>query len=49
MADPKAKTMNEVADAIEWAEALGRDPAEVKKLRDEYEKLYYSGPSSLGY
>ncbi len=49
MSDPKAKTMNAVADAIEWAQALGHDPAEVKKVRDEYEKLYYSGPSSLGH
>ncbi|HVZ64381.1 MAG TPA: hypothetical protein VG936_07405 [Lacunisphaera sp.] len=45
----KAKTMNDVADAIEWAEALGQDPAEVKKIRDEYEKLYYTGPTSLGH
>lgn len=47
--EQKARTMNEVADAIEWDEALGHDPVEVKKIRDEYEKLYYSGPTSLGH
>ncbi|HTL67477.1 MAG TPA: hypothetical protein VL200_07440 [Lacunisphaera sp.] len=47
--EQKAKTMNEVADALEWDQALGHDPAEIKKIRDEYEKLYYSGPSSLGH
>lgn len=45
----KAKQMNEVADAISWNEALGHDPAEEKRIRDEYEKLYYSGPTSLGH
>ena len=36
--------MNGLADAIELDTAVGRDPAQIKKLRDEYEKLYYSGP-----
>lgn len=47
--EQKTKQMNEVADAISWNEALGHDPAEAKKIRDEYEKLYYSGPTSLGH
>lgn len=40
----KARQMNELATGIEIQEALGRDPADIKKLRAEYTKLYYSGP-----
>jgi hypothetical protein len=40
----KARQMNELAAGIEIQEALGRDPAEIRKLRAEYTKLYYSGP-----
>jgi hypothetical protein len=40
----KANQMSGLADGIEMQELLGRDPAEIKKLRTEYEKLYYSGP-----
>ena len=40
----KAQQMNELAAGIEIQEALGRDPEEIKKLRAEYTKLYYSGP-----
>ena len=39
-----AAKMNELAAGIELQEALGRDPEEIKKLRAEYTKLYYSGP-----
>lgn len=42
--EQKARQMNELAAAIEMQAALGMDPKEVKKLRDEYLKLYYSGP-----
>jgi hypothetical protein len=40
----KATQMNSLAEGIEMQELLGRDPAEIKKLRAEYEKLYYSAP-----
>lgn len=40
----KARQMNEFAAALEMQAALGRDPEEIKKLRAEYTKLYYSGP-----
>jgi len=40
----KARQMNRLAFAIEMQAALGLDPEEVKKLRAEFEKLYYSGP-----
>lgn len=40
----KAAQMDTLADGIELQELLGRDPAEIKKLRAEYQKLYYSGP-----
>ena len=33
-----------LAAGIELQEAAGRDPEEIKKLRAEYVKLYYSGP-----
>lgn len=36
--------MNELAAGIELQAAFGRDPEEIKKLRAEYIKLYYSGP-----
>lgn len=42
--EQKANQMNSLAEGIEMQELLGRDPEEVKKLRAEYEKLYYSGP-----
>jgi len=42
--EQKAAQMNALAAAIEMQAALGLDPKEVKKLRDEYMKLYYSGP-----
>lgn len=40
----KAAQMNDLASALELQEAAGRDPEEIKKLRAEYIKLYYSGP-----
>lgn len=40
----KAAQMNDLASALELQEAAGRDPEEIKKLRAEYVKLYYSGP-----
>jgi hypothetical protein len=40
----RAAQMNSVAAMIEMQAALGLDPKELKQLRDEYEKLYYSGP-----
>jgi hypothetical protein len=43
-AEQQAVQMDELAGAIELQQALGRDPAEIKKLRAEYLKLYYSGP-----
>jgi len=42
--EQKAAHMNALADGIELQEAAGRDPEEIKKLRAEYTKLYYSGP-----
>jgi hypothetical protein len=42
--EQKANLMNGLAEGIEMQELLGRDPAEIKKLRAEYQKLYYSGP-----
>jgi hypothetical protein len=42
--EQKARQMSELADGIELQELLGRDPKEIKQLRGEYEKLYYSGP-----
>lgn len=39
-----ARQLNEIADAVEVDEAIGRDPALVKKVRDEYLRLYYAGP-----
>lgn len=42
--EQKAAHMNELAAGIELQEAAGRDPEEIKKLRAEYVKLYYSGP-----
>lgn len=42
--EQKAAQMNALADGIELQEAAGRDPEEIKKLRAEYIKLYYSGP-----
>lgn len=40
----KAAQLDDLARVIEMQAALGLDPKEVKKLRDEYLKLYYSGP-----
>ncbi len=40
----KAAQMNDLANSLEIQEAAGRDPADIKKLRAEYLKLYYSGP-----
>lgn len=40
----KAVQMNDLASSLELQEAAGRDPEEIKKLRAEYTKLYYSGP-----
>jgi hypothetical protein len=40
----KAAQMNDLASSLELQEAAGRDPEEIKKLRAEYTKLYYSGP-----
>jgi hypothetical protein len=42
--EQKAAQMNSLAAMIEMQAALGLDPKEIKKLRAEYEKLYYSGP-----
>lgn len=42
--EQKANLMNGLAEGIEMQELLGRDPEEIKKLRAEYQKLYYSGP-----
>lgn len=42
--EQKANLMNGLADGIEMQELLGRDPEDIKKLRAEYQKLYYSGP-----
>jgi hypothetical protein len=42
----KANQMTGLADGIELQELLGRDPEEIKKLRAEYQKLYYSGPKN---
>jgi hypothetical protein len=42
--EQKAAQMNELAAGIELQQALGRDPEDIKKLRAEYIKLYYSGP-----
>jgi len=40
-----ARQMNELATGIEQQATLGiLDPEALKKIRDEYEKLYYSGP-----
>ena len=40
-----ARQMNELASGIEQQATLGiLDPEALKKIRDEYEKLYYSGP-----
>jgi hypothetical protein len=44
--EQKAAQMNSLADGLEMQELLGRDPAEIKKLRAEYQKLYYSGPKN---
>lgn len=40
----KAAQMNDLASSLELQEAAGRDPEEIKRLRAEYVKLYYSGP-----
>ncbi len=40
----KAAQMDELAAMIEMQAVLGLDPKEIKKLRAEYLKLYYSGP-----
>jgi len=42
--EKKANDLNGLADGVELDEALGRDPEQIKKVRDEFEKLYYSGP-----
>jgi len=40
-----ARQMNELASGIEQQATLGLlDPEALKKIRDEYEKLFYSGP-----
>lgn len=40
----KAAAMDELAGSLELQEAAGRDPEDIKKLRGEYLRLYYSGP-----
>jgi hypothetical protein len=44
--EQKAHLMNALAEGIEMQELLGRDPAEIRQLRAEYKKLYYSGPKN---
>jgi len=40
----RSAQMNEIAALIELQIALGGDPADIKQIRAEYLKLYYSGP-----
>jgi len=40
----RSAQLNEIAALIEMQIALGGDPADIKQIRAEYLKLYYSGP-----
>lgn len=42
--EQRAAQLNELAAGIELQAAFGLSPEEIKKLRAEYLKLYYSGP-----
>ncbi len=41
----RAQDLNSIADSVDLATLAGQDPEITRKSRDEYLKLYYSGPS----
>ncbi|MDI1249988.1 MAG: hypothetical protein PSV13_14085, partial [Lacunisphaera sp.] len=40
----RAQQLNGIADAIDTGTLIGQDPELIKKLRQEYLRLYYAGP-----
>lgn len=43
--EAKGRQLNELADAVEIGTLAGQDPEVTKKLREEFLRIYYSGPS----